>query len=162
MYQQFVLGGYLKGKPEPIAEGVSVRLDNSGLFALVTLEDPTKTEIQNMRKGNIQAKVFYQENSAFFLLKYGDLLWMDAPLKIETSTLPKMNGTTEGLAVTTLLADARDGKILVLRYTGLSPAFSKNICDLVAPVCHWDPSQSAKIQAAHNTLHMVNLAQFEN
>lgn len=162
MYQHFELGGYLKGKPEPIAEGVSVRLDNSGLFALLTYEDPTETEIHNLRDGDIQAKIFVKGTTAFFLLKYGDLPWMDTPLKLETSTFPQTDGISDCLSMITLLANALDGRIHVLRYTSLNPAFSQNICELVAPSCQWEQAEFGKWRAMYNTLQMVSIAQFEN
>ena len=157
--QHLEVGGYLNGKPEFIAEGVSIRYDDSGLTVLITYDNPTPKEIDNIKNGDLYTKIYCQDGIAFFLFQYGSLPWMDTPLNVITKTFDPV-GENDRLAILTILADSRDGRIHVIRYTGLSTAFSRNINEVIAPTAKYNRSLSQMIQTKVRTDEMVRKAQF--
>lgn len=120
-YGIYGVGGYFNPDRRPVAEGVSVRFNKSGLLVCITYDEPTPEEIEEIRKGNFQIKFAYVDEFIAVLLKYGSLNWMDALLMdLRTDKIPPAACAGEGIAVTTVLCEARDTEIKVIRLTATS------------------------------------------
>ena len=117
-------------------EGVQVNLSDSGLDVLVLFQSPSKKELEVFRTPDtpFQMKVTVEEDVIFFLLKFGELPWMDAPFSVHLCTgltqLPIIE-QGHGLAMRVYLFDTKTGKIEAIRILGLTNSISNLLLRLI-------------------------------
>lgn len=120
-------------RPEIIGlgEGVHASTDDSGILIIVHYGKPTKAEIDAFdTKNDLHFGYFNQNGVFFFLLKPGNLPWMDAPFNPRLQSrfsMPKAIPDGFGISLTIVLADSDTGEIKAVRYGGLNTELSRSI-----------------------------------
>lgn len=118
------------------ADGPQINISDSGIDILVHMKKPSEEEKMQFeaQKSPFQMKLALEKNIIFFLLKFGDMPWMDAPYNVHLSegltTLPEIE-EGRGLAARVYLIDTNTGKIEAMRLLGLTTSISKLIVKLV-------------------------------
>lgn len=116
-------------------DGVQIDVNDMGVDILVCLSSPTDAE-KNIFNDDcpFQMKLATEDNIIFFLLKFGNMPWMDAPYNINLSKnlteLPKIEDGM-GLAARVYLIDTSTGKIEAIRLLGLSTNISRMLIRLI-------------------------------
>lgn len=136
MYQ-YRVGGYLKGRPEPVQEGCTMLYDDSGPVLLISLHGLTEQETKKLRKGKMEFAVFEKDEILFLLVKVpGVIDWSDAPFHIglypDGRQLPDddiPDGGGWGLNVIGL--EATNGMIKSLRLIGLGTDMSREMFRII-------------------------------
>lgn len=120
------------GKPD----GPQINISDSGIDILVHIKKPSAKEKMQFeaQKSPFQMKLALEKNIIFFLLKFGDMPWMDAPYSVHLSdgltTLPEIE-EGKGLAARVYLIDTDTGKIEAIRLLGLTTSISRLLVKLV-------------------------------
>lgn len=111
-------------------EGVKFDINDGGAVLVILFNKPTEKEIEAIRSGKAEFGLFAKDDVIFLLSKFGNLPWMDSPYHIALSRdLTKLQDIEEGqgYGLNIVLADCSTGEVKVLRYVGLSTAFSKTL-----------------------------------
>lgn len=133
---------YARGGPSPYPAGALAK--NSAVFELntdrvdliVTLDRPTKAEIEHFRFGKATFGLYVSGPAIFFLSHFGSMPWSDAPYNV-TLYQPHLRGLPEDYApgkrllLQLMLIDSSTNRIAALRATTLSPALCEILAKLV-------------------------------
>lgn len=112
-----------------------VNVSDSGIDVYVLMRKPSKNEIKQMRAGSeFKVKLLEMYGVIFFLLKFGNLEWSDAPYNVNLST-----GVTylqdvpdgSGYAVKIYLIDTSSGELVCQRLTSLDTCTSRELKEMV-------------------------------
>ena len=143
--------------------GASAVLYDQCLQILITVENPTPKEIEEMSK-DIVFKYLRFDRIPYMAIKFGDLEYMDTPVVAhdEPDHLKIEDGY--GFHVNIILADPSTGHVRALRSIGLSTDMSKAIQkDLIGikgiPVSHIVP-YVLRLQQQYTTEQVVEMAQY--
>jgi len=106
---------------------------NSGAELYLMFDRPAKTEIENIKRGNIELAVYPADEVLFMLFKFGSLNWIDVPYSVHLSKDLELQEVEEGkgYALHVTLIDASTGIVEVLRLIGLSTKFSIQLRKLI-------------------------------
>ena len=130
---------YSRGGPSPYPvgalpkNGTMFHLDKNRIDLVISMENPTETEIQQFRFGQAAFGLYTAGPVIFFLSRYGSMPWADAPYSANLNPL-HLRGLPEGyapgkrLVLHLMLIDSNTNRIAALRLTTLSPA----LCELLA------------------------------
>jgi hypothetical protein len=111
-------------------QGVRFNMADDGATLSLLFKNPTKEEIDDIRKGKLQFGMFTKENVIFLLCKFGSMPWMEAPYHVALSkSLTKLQDLEEGqgYACNIALIDTATGEIKAMRYVGLSTEYSRRL-----------------------------------
>lgn len=113
------------GKPDTI----NVQLDDCGLSIYVFMRRPNSSEIKNCSaSSDLKVRLLMKSGIIFFLIKFGDLPWMDAPYTVHLSKnlthLIDIPDNT-GYFATVLLVDTATGKPAVIRGVTIDTSVSR-------------------------------------
>ena len=111
-------------------EGCYVDIDSAGMHIIAIFGGPTEKEKKSMSNGSpLEIRLITMRGIMLFLMKFGDMPWMDAPYTPHLSkgdiTIEQENG--KGLATTIQLFDRGTGELLVQRLVGLNEETTKKI-----------------------------------
>ena len=135
MFEKIEVGKlYREGKTR-YDEGVLFNVTNTGLQLEVYFNNPTENEINNFKsKSPYKFGLFKKDGILFFLSKFGNLNWMDAPYSVglckdmDSIVLQELP-PTGGYALTVVLVNAATGVLVTGRVIGLQHRFSKVLKD---------------------------------
>lgn len=110
-------------------EGCFFDISDSGGTIIVYFDQPEDYEIENFKANSrFEMRLVNFSNVMMFLVKFGDLNWMDCPYNPHLSkNLNHFDDAPGGLAVTVMLFDTRTGKLEALRLISLSNQFTSKI-----------------------------------
>lgn len=117
-------------------EGVQVNMSDSGIDVLVLLREPSNDEIGvfEAKQMPFQMKLAVEGDVIFFLFKFGEMPWMDAPFSVHLCTglskLPEA-GLGHGIAMRVFLIDTKTGRLEALRVIGITNSISMLLTKLV-------------------------------
>ena len=130
MFECIEIGKLYRDGVTRYQEGVMFNITNSGLTLEIYFNNPTQEEI-NALQGGVEYKfgLFKKDGVLFFLSKFGNLNWMDAPYSvglcrdIENIDLKELT-EDNGYALAVTLIDASNGVVVWNRLIGLQNRFS--------------------------------------
>lgn len=115
-------------------EGIKFDITDQGANLIIKFNNPSESEIENIKKGNVKVALYSENDVILFLIKFGSEQWMDAPYNINLSKhlnkLEKIN-FGEGLALNIYFSNSINGELKVIRTLGLPTLFSKQLFDKV-------------------------------
>lgn len=117
-------------------EGVQVNLSDTGIDTLVLLRNPSIEEMNVFRSKQtpFQMKLAVEKDVIFFLFKFGEMPWMDAPFSVHLCSgltqLPVIE-PGHGLSMRVFLIDTVTGKIEAIRVISLSNSISTLLLKLI-------------------------------
>lgn len=152
----------------PSSEGVTLDLSESGYTLIYRFNHPTAAEKRNLKSGAYQFKAVMLDGVLFFLSRFGNQPWCDAPFHRGLAQARSAEKPEEGNgnSLLVLLVDASTGILQTIRLIGLSHKFSMQLIELIekhpeqAPV-NWQQTL-ASIFARYTTEQMVEMAVIEN
>lgn len=112
-------------------EGTRLNITNNGLFLEIYFNKPTEDEIKSLTSdAPYKIGLFKKDGILFFLAKFGNLNWLDAPYSIGLSKyIDSINlnelKSGQGYALNVALIDASTGKLVHYRLIGLQNRFSQ-------------------------------------
>ena len=112
-------------------DGTYLDVNETGITLEVYFDTPTESEIKDFKAGsNYKIGLFKRDGVLFFLTKFGNSNWMDAPYFIKlrkeaTNPLVNITDSTSGYSLNVLLIDAKTGILKANRLIGLNNRFSK-------------------------------------
>ncbi len=114
-----------------IDDGIRVDFDENGMFCLVTMDKPTEKEVAAFKSTQpAKMAITFANGLLFFLFKFGDLSWMDAPHNpYITKKAFNLQEPSEGqgLAMMVVLIDTSTGAPMSIRLIGLPTDATKEI-----------------------------------
>ncbi len=121
-----------KGMPE----GALIDIDECGIDVRVLVNTPSYHEVNQFKSGkNLEVKLLMVEDIIFFLMKFGDLPWIDIPYNVNLSSNPDslkpILSDNEGYATTITLIDTLTGRLRWLRLCGMKNYTSKTLYEMV-------------------------------
>ena len=111
-------------------EGCYVDIDSAGIRIMAIFDKPTEGERKSMSNGSpLEIRLITMRGIMLFLMKFGDMPWMDAPYTPHLSKGDISIGQEDGkgLATTIQLFDRGTGELLVQRLVGLNEEMTKKI-----------------------------------
>lgn len=149
-------------------EGVLVDIGEYGITTTVFLPNITDHEKMQIHAGApMEVKLLMMRGIIFFLYKFGDMEWMDAPYWPTDSNakvlLPNME-EGQGIALKVIFADTYTGELINMRLVGLSTKFSKDVKQAIEEQAGLGlkekdyKKQLQQIYAAYPTKKMVKFA----
>jgi len=133
-----MLTGIEVGKPYPgvhrIPESAIFDFNQAGGLLLIALDNPTKKEIQDIRKGDVKLGLLDKGGVIFLLSKFGSMNWMDSPYHVSMSgkyTLAPVFDVTQGYLLQIVLLNSNDRIVKVIRVVGMPHEMSLMFRDLV-------------------------------
>lgn len=131
MFKKIEVGTLYKDGKTKYNEGVIFNVTNSGLQLEVYFNNPTQKEIDSF-KSTAQYKfgLFKKDGILFFLSKFDNLNWMDAPYSVglneDVDSIILQEPTTgNGYNLNVVLINAATGVLVSSRIIGLQHRFSK-------------------------------------
>ena len=115
------------------AEGIKVDFENSGGQLYIVFNNPTKQEIEEIRKEDCKIGIFEKNEVIFLLFKFGDMEWMDVPYTVHLSkglVLEKIQPGM-GYAITILLINSANGILEAIRLVSMPTKISQLFYDAV-------------------------------
>ena len=110
-------------------------VSDSGIDVYVLMRKPSKSEIKQISAGSeFKLKLLEMEGVIFFLLKFGDLDWSDAPYNVHLGKgQPHLKDVPDGsgYAVRIYLIDTLSGELMRQRFTGLDTCTSRELKEMV-------------------------------
>lgn len=132
--QMIHVGGVLDGA-KGAAEGCSVNFPGSDIRIVITMKEPTKYEIEQIQSGDIEYKLAVVDGVPFFLVRYGELSWMELPVIKAKDHVPEVSIDTFeegcGYMMTTLICDVPSGVVKGMRVIGMESDVSNAITEAV-------------------------------
>jgi hypothetical protein len=133
--QALEVGGLIDPNTKKFAESVKFDFDSSGGILYMFWGSPTNKEIRNCQKGTASFSLVEVDGVLFFLSRFGDLKWQEAPYHVRLSQPFEVEKPTftdgTGYALTVILVDADTGIIKALRMIGLPTGLSLKFIDAV-------------------------------
>lgn len=111
-------------------EGTRFDMSDSGATLCIYFNRPTKQEIEDVKNGSLQFKMFTKNNIIFILSKFGNMSWMDSPYHVALSkNLSKLDYINDGLgySCSIILVDTATGEIKAMRYISFNTSFSRKL-----------------------------------
>lgn len=113
-------------------ENDNVKFDalDDGLLLKLKFTNPTAKEKQAIKNGETSFKITIIDGIIFFLSRFGDLNWTDAPFHRDLSSASSIaipNNDKDGLSLHVLLINAATGVLMSQRIIGLSNQFSRQL-----------------------------------
>lgn len=127
---KFEVGQLLKQGTTKYPEGTKFDIQRDGAVLFIFFNEPTVQEIEFIKNGKAKLGIWEKDNIIFFLSKFGDLSWMDAPYTVHLSPIHlELEYPQEGLgyALHIILVDAKTGIIKAMRLIGLSTRLSTTL-----------------------------------
>lgn len=148
-------------------EGCYVDIDSAGMRIMAIFDRPTENEKKSMSSESpLEIRLITMRGTMLFLLKFGDMPWMDAPYTPHLSkgdiSIGQENG--KGLATTIQLFDRGTGELLVQRLVGLNEEITKKIAREIdelkkKPFDQIDYADNLRqIYAAYSTKDLVKMS----
>ena len=117
-------------------DGVYVDFTDVGISIIVLCNKPSSKEIQQYSdSSNAQVKVIHHMGVIFFLMKFGNLPWMDAPYNVNASLNATLSDVphyirdvTKGYVIHLMVVDTATGTIVKMRTFALDHAESNKLC----------------------------------
>ena len=136
--------------------GTHYNYNKYGHWFIVMLDIPTPEEVHQITSDPVKFGIYEYEGVIFFLAKFGDLPWNDAPysaLRLSEEERPDTR-TIEGqhAAIQVILVDSRTNLIKGLRIVTLSPELTKLIDQKAAEQLenpHWASHYDSTIDKAY-------------
>ncbi len=104
-------------------EGIKIDVTDSGIIMNVKFFNPSSKEIKNISKDKIKLELVKRNGILFFVIKFGNMQWMDAPytphLSKNLSHIKEIS-QNQGFLLNIILADSRNGEIKSMRAIGIS------------------------------------------
>ena len=128
------VGGYLNDRAKPYDEGVMFQMMDNTAMLIYFYNQPTKEELDAVQMTKRFA-LCLDTGVIFFLSKLGNLPWTDAPFTIHLADglVAPIESVKrgEGMALTVLVVDARDGKICAIQVVGLGTKFTTTFAQML-------------------------------
>lgn len=107
-------------------ECVKFGFNQQGADMVIFFHSPTAIEVESIRTGKIELGFCEKDGIIFFLSKFAELNWMDAPYTVHLSQPFEFMEISEniGFAFTIILVDASTGLVKVIRHIGMSHRLS--------------------------------------
>lgn len=117
-------------------EGVQLDIDDFGAFLCVTLDKPTKTELDAYGKDIKEIRLACVENAMWFTFRIGGLGWIDAPYTPKLSKNLHLIDSPVRFAelcrkITVVVIDTSTGTVGQVKEIALDDAFADTIFKLV-------------------------------
>jgi hypothetical protein len=135
--QRLEVGGYLKGRPQPVQEGCTMSYDASGPVLLISLAGLTKVEASKLQRGEMELAVFEKDEILFLLVNIpGVLDWSDAPFHMGLYPDGRQLPAEEipdggGWGLTIIGVEAKSGMVKSLRLIGLGTEISREMFRII-------------------------------
>lgn len=116
--QSLEVGKPYKEGVSRIPEGIVFDFNDSNGFLRISFYAPTKEEIEEVKKGEIELGILQKEGIIFLFFRFGKLDWMDTPYNVALSQpceLQELTEETKGYAVQVVLIDGMAGIIQALK-----------------------------------------------
>ena len=131
MFEKIQVGKLYREGQTKYNEGVLFNVTNTGLQLEIYFNNPTESEISNFKsKSPYKFGLFKRNGILFFLSKFGDLNWMDAPYSV--GLCPDIDSISlrelppgAGYSLCVCLIDAATGILLSSKLIGLQHRFSQ-------------------------------------
>lgn len=147
---------------------VTFDLTPGGAVLMMQYNGPSATEKRNVKSGVTQFKALSIDGIIFFLARFGDSPWIDAPYNSHIG-YGKLEHAEEGLglALHILLIDSSAGVLVAQRLIGLSTDFTNSFAELVALQPNFSGDQEyyarlGSIYQRYTTLDMVEMGGLNN
>lgn len=118
----------------PQTEGGYFDMTDCGGSLTIFFKNPKVKEIEEIKKGDIKIALTVKDGCTFFLIKFGEMAWMDMPydarLSKNLTELQKLS-PTQGYALHITLVDMNNREVKVLRLIGLPNRFSNALKTLI-------------------------------
>ena len=128
------VGKPYKGIRGPIKEGAQVEILPDTIIFAIFLNNPIPKEVYDFQKGKAHTKLYFEDNVLFFLLKLGDMYWVDAPYsKFLSKERPNRSNPSEGqgFGITLVLVDVLTQIIVGMRAITMTNIQSKQLVELL-------------------------------
>jgi hypothetical protein len=139
-YKRIEVGKSLIEGVDRYQEGIHFVFTEIGASLAVFCDKPTKQVIKDIRIGNIKIAMKERDDILFIIAKFRTSSWMVTPfnMNLYMSSLGVMREPTEGSGylLNTLLVDASNGIVKVIRVTGLPTEFSKEFRNAIELQSH--------------------------
>lgn len=151
-----------------LQDSVKFDIHDAGTILLIFLNKPTKKEIKNIKKGNLQFRMFVKDRIIFILSKFEGMDWMDAPYTAYLSkNLTKLSNIQdgEGYNCNIVLIDSSTGRLEALRLVAFSTNFSRKLKENIEEQIKNDfnikeyDNKLRKIFKIYDTRDMVNYSE---
>lgn len=148
-------------------EGIKADFTDTGMVLSIKYNKPTLKEVNNIKSGEFNFKTIIIDNIIFFLFKFGNEQWMDAPYTPHLSKhLSKLEQLEDGkgYSLSVILSDATTGEAQALRLLGLDTKTSKAIKHLIETQINEDfdineyDKKLKRIYRTYTTDDMVNIS----
>lgn len=126
------VGKSYTGNTGPVPEGTMVEILPDTILYALYMYKPEPKEIEVFQSGKADVRIHFENDVIFFLMKLGELGWLDAPYsKYLSPSQPDLTPPPEGqgFSITLVLVDASNQIIKGLRMTTLSRIQSRNLID---------------------------------
>ncbi|MBU5669473.1 hypothetical protein KQI68_06430 [Peptoniphilus sp. MSJ-1] len=114
-------------------EGARFQIGEYGSTLTLLYKNPTKNEIEDISKGDIQYRITVVEDVIFLLFKFGSQSYIDCPYNINKNPDIILDELEDGLGYSCLieLIDCRNGKLKAFRFISFSTNFSQKLKQFV-------------------------------
>lgn len=112
-----------KGLPE----GISAQADENALTILMTYNNPTEEEINDVQNGSIDFGLTIIDKIPMMTIRFSDKHFMDCPISTENELKPINFEEGYGYITSIILVDINTGVVKSLRCIGLSTGLSRKI-----------------------------------
>lgn len=119
-------------KEGPVPEGTQVEILPGTILFTFFMNKPSQEESVDFQEGKAQIRLHFEEDVLFFLIKLGEIPWVDAPYsrflskhKVDMDLPPK----GKGFSVTMVLVDASNQIIKEIRVITLSHIQSNQLIE---------------------------------
>lgn len=119
----FLALGHCNKEFKGLEEGISLTEQSGTLMLLMTLENPTKEDVQLIQESPIELYFDEFEGLSMFVVKFGEE-YMDMPVFSKGTTESMIFEVGYGYGLSIVLANTADGKVEALRMVGLSTEMS--------------------------------------
>lgn len=159
------VGKHLEGCKKQYGEGCKFDITDSGCELITFFNRPSLKEIEQFKTGKLKFGYYTYKNVIMFLVKVGDLNWMDMPYSVHLSenlTGFQELGEGQGLSLVLYLVDAADGILKSMRLVGLNTRLTKGLIEAVNKQKEMEYDDYAKnvnyIYRTYRTKDLVNRA----
>lgn len=143
-YVAFAVGEPLPTAPPP-GESLAVTYSDGNPLLQIVVEDPTPTEVEQFKKGELSMRFISNELALILLVQIkGAFLWMAATLSWaavapESRVVPPLD---KPVTFTMVLAEGRNTRVLGIRQVTMKPAASRQFNTAIGTLAKREPLPS--------------------
>jgi len=133
--QAIVVGKLYQKGVNQYSEGVHYNFDKAGHILHLFIKNPTASEINNIKKGEIYWNFLVYPECLFLLIKFGSLPWFDAPyswwiVPKQRRIVPKLE-EHELFTIQIILINATTGIVEAIRLISLPKIESQTLLNII-------------------------------